>query len=74
MTVSGLLLSAQERERFAAWLEHEAESDRGMIEQMEKLAQHTEAVEAVRKKLNVERLAALVIMKKLRSVEDVTIG
>jgi hypothetical protein len=33
-----LLLTDQERDRFAAWLEHEAMTDKGIIEQLEKMA------------------------------------
>ena len=35
-----LLLTQQERDRFAAWLEHEAAVGKGLIEQMEKLGPH----------------------------------
>jgi hypothetical protein len=62
-----LLLTVQERDRFATWLENEAKTAKGIIEQLEKLGPHTAPVIA-REKLEIG--AALVIAKKLRSTHD----
>lgn len=59
------MLTEQERNKFADYLEHEAATDQGMIEQCEKLS----GMEPIIKKMNVERMAALVIARKLRSIE-----
>jgi hypothetical protein len=66
-----LLLTAQERDRFASWLEHEATVGKGLIEQMEKLGPHAAPL-VVREK--AEAAAALVIARKLRSTEGMSIG
>jgi hypothetical protein len=62
-----LLLTAQERERFAAWLEHEAATAKGLIEQMEKLGPPV-ALLVTREK--AEATAALVIARKLRATHS----
>lgn len=66
-----MLLTDQERERFAAWLEHEAATDAGLVEQMEKLGPQM-AMLATRKK--AEAAAALMIARKLRSTHGDSIG
>lgn len=66
-----LLLTDQERERFAAWLEHEATVERGLIEQMEKLGP---AFTLMVKHKATEAAAALVIAQKLRSTQSMTLG
>ena len=66
-----LLLTDQERDRFAAWLEHEAATEEGLIEQMEKLGPHF-ALVVQQKKL--EANASLVIARKLRSTQSMSIG
>jgi hypothetical protein len=63
-------LSAQERDRFATWLEQEAESDDAMATQLGKLPGN---YEAMRSKWNAEALAARVIARKLRSIETETL-
>lgn len=59
-------LTKEERDRFAAWLEQEAASDKGLLEQMEKLP-NMAAVISHRKN---EIIAALLVARKLRSIED----
>jgi hypothetical protein len=65
-----LLLSTQERDRFAAWLEHEAATAKGLIEQMEKLGPHVAPLVAREK---AEAAAALLIARKLRATESMSI-
>lgn len=65
--MSGLLLTREERERFAAWCEREAESANGIIGEMEKM-KNMPRVLVEREKM--EAAAALIIAKKLRSIED----
>ena len=62
-----LLLNQQERDRFAEWLEHEAATAKGLIEQMEKLGPHMAPLMAREK---AEAGAALLIARKLRSTES----
>lgn len=61
-------LTAAERDRFATWLEQEAETDKGMLEQMEKLG----GMHPMIKQRKNEIVAALMIARKLRSIEDWT--
>lgn len=68
--MSDLLLTAAERERFAAWLEHEAVVDEQMAAQAESLAGLAGVVLA--KQNRTEALAARVVARKLRSIEDMT--
>ena len=65
-----LLLSDEERNRFASWLELEIESSKGMIEQFKKLGQ---IGETLIKRETVEMQAALIIARKLRSIESFSI-
>jgi hypothetical protein len=66
-----LLLTDQERERFAAWLEHEAATENTLVAQMEKLGPSF-ALVIEQKKL--EANASLVIARKLRSTQSMSIG
>ena len=66
-----MLLTPEERERFAAWLEHEAMTARGMIEQLEKLGPHTAPIIWRQKQ---EAAAALIIARKLRATSSDSIG
>ena len=63
-------LSAQERDRFATWLEREAHTDKMLAEQLEKLPSRPEPMA---KKYRVEGMAAQVIAQKLRSISDETL-
>ena len=65
-----LLLTAQERDRFATWLEHEAATAKGLIAQMEKLGPHVAPMVAREK---TEAGAALVIARKLRATHSDTV-
>ncbi len=64
-----LLLTPAERERFASWLEREAEMDETMAEQVVKIS----GPEGLAKKYRVEAMAAKVIAQKLRSIIDETL-
>lgn len=66
-----LLLTPQERDRFAAWLEHEAATAKGLIEQMEKLGPHVAPMVAREK---AEASAALLIARKLRATHSDSLG
>ena len=59
-----LLLTPQERERFATWLEHEAATSKRLIAQMEKLGPMAAALSTREK---AEASAALLIAQKLRA-------
>ena len=56
--MSSLMLTDEERNRFAAWLEREAETGQGIVEQ--------------REKQNIA--AAIIIARKLRNTHSETIG
>jgi len=64
-----LSLTPAERERFAAYLENGARADEVLAEQISKVGP-----EILAKKYRVEALAARVIARKLRSIEDQVIG
>lgn len=66
-----LLLTDQERDRFAAWLEHEAMTDKGIIDQLEKMGPAMAAVASHKK---AEASAALLIARKLRATQGDSIG
>jgi hypothetical protein len=46
----GLLLTDQERDRFASWLEREAKTAKGMIEELEKIYPSSHPMIAIEKK------------------------
>lgn len=66
-----MLLTPEERDRFAAWLEREAETAKQIVEQMEKLGPMTAPLVQREK---AEAAAALLIARKLRSIESVSIA
>jgi hypothetical protein len=66
-----MLLTEQERERFAAWLEREAATAKSICEQMENLGPHVAPLVAREK---AEAAAALVIARKLRATHSESIG
>jgi hypothetical protein len=66
-----LLLTPQERERFAAWLEHEAATSNGLIEQMKKLGSHVAPLVA---REEAESRASLLIARKLRATHSESLG
>ncbi len=59
-------LSQKERDRFALWLEQEANSDKLILSQMEKISVANPLVK--QKKIHV--LSYLTVAKILRSIED----
>lgn len=65
-----LLLSEQERERFAAWLEQEAATSEAVVEQMSKLTVPQAFVDKERAEAN----AARIIARRLRATESVAVG
>lgn len=65
-----LLLTSQERDRFASWLEREIETGKGMLQQMEKMPN----MEPFIAKQKREMAAYLIVARVLRSTEDMTIG
>lgn len=65
------LLTDQERDRFATWLEQEAATAKGLIEQMGKLG--TMAAPLVARE-EAEAAAALLIARKLRATHSDSIG
>lgn len=67
--MSSLLLTQPERDRFAAYLEHEAATSRGIIEHLEKIG----APDVIIKKLCAEATASLIVAAKLRSMQTETL-
>lgn len=63
-------LSKEERDKFASYLEQEAESDKLILTQMEKLS----GMEPLIKHKKIEILSYLTVAKILRSIESVEIG
>ena len=63
-----LLLTRAERERFAAWLEHEADTYNGVIAQMEALRQ-----ELVVKHFKMKVAAYRIVAKDVRITEETTL-
>jgi hypothetical protein len=59
-------LTAAERDRFATWLEQEAATDKGLLEQMEKLGGMAPVIQQRKNEI----VAALLVARKLRSIED----
>lgn len=59
------MLTQNERAKFADYLDHQVETDKVMILQMEKMSN----MEAMIKKLRVECMASTVVSTKLRSTE-----
>lgn len=62
-------LTSHEREKFATWLEAEAATGESLVKQLEKLPGSI-----VPPHMKHEILAAIIISKKLRGVEEMTIG
>lgn len=66
-----ITLSADERHKFASWLEQDAESNKLMIEQLAKLGPGHDLMAP---RMKTEIAAALIIAGKLRGVEEESIG
>lgn len=69
--MSIIVLSQDERIKFANWLEQDLESSKLLIKQMKSLGVPGEVVA---KKMRAEMLAELTILTKLRSIEEIEIG
>lgn len=68
--MAALLLSAEERERFASYLEMDAESDYALLGQMAEM----NLPEAFTKKKKMELAAKKIVAQLLRATESVTVG
>lgn len=66
-------LTQEERDKFATWLEQKADSDEKMALQTTKLDLGPGG-DPIIKMLRAEALAARVIAKKLRGIEEFTVG
>lgn len=66
-----MLLTDDERRRFAEYLEQDAESNRMMAEQLAKIGPHGEMIA---KNKRIEMQAELIVAKMLRSAESESIG
>lgn len=64
-----ITLSQAERDKFASWLEQDAEMSRGIIRKMEELP----GSELLTGRFKLELAAFLVVAAKLRSIEEMTI-
>ncbi len=62
----GLLLSKEERTKFADWCEMEAKSSDGIIGQMEKLKV---PVEVIKRERNIV-MACIIVANLIRKIED----
>ena len=65
-----VLLTPKEREKFASWLEQDIESAKLIIEQLAKLPGN----DVMTSHAKQEVVAEIIVLKKLRSVEEVTIS
>lgn len=72
MTETNFLLSNEERERFASYLEQQAESSKGMLEQFKKLPSAVSEILVARERR--ELAAYLTVAGILRSIESFTIN
>ncbi len=62
-----MLLSADERDKFASWLEQDIESSKLLIEQTAKLGPH---LDIVAMRMKTELAAEMIVCQKLRSIEE----
>lgn len=72
--MSVFLLTTAERLRFIEWLDWQADSNKGLIEQWEKLGGDQPHIEAVAKKLRAEEMAYRIVSSILRTTEEMSIG
>lgn len=63
-------LTQAERDKFVTWLKHEAETDRGMIEQFSKLPTGN----PLENKMKRDMAAKIIVAGILDSIEEMTIG
>ena len=66
-----MLLTPQERDRFASWLEHEASTETGLAEQMDKLGP---VFALVAQQKGYEANAMRLIARRLRATHSDSIG
>ena len=67
-------LTQQEREKFILYLRQEAASDKGMLEQFEKLGSPQPIKDALAKKFKTEAAAKLFVADLISRIEEMTIG
>lgn len=65
-----MLLSDAERDRFASWLERNADSARAIFRQLENLPHAAPLATSLKQEI----AASLIIAKKLRETESMSIG
>lgn len=65
-----MILTDEERAKFARWLLEDAESSKQLITQLKQLP----GTEAAQKKLTVEAMAQTLVAIKLQSIEGMTIS
>lgn len=68
----GLLLTAQERDRFAAWLQLEIETSRGMLEQFEKVG--GPGMDIIAKRERTKIAGFVIVLNDIHSGETFAIG
>lgn len=66
-----IMLDFEERMRFASWLEQEAHSNGEMAKQLKKIGAHGGLIS---KAMVDEAAAFMLVAKKLRSIEEMTIS
>lgn len=69
-----MILSAEERRKFAQWLEQDIASTKAILKQMGSASLPTLALDGLTKQLMTEMLAEKIVLKKLASTESQTIG
>lgn len=66
-----MILTEEERNKFASYLEQDAKDGDAIEQQMANLGDYTDPI---RKQIRVESMAARVIAKKLRSTESMEVS
>lgn len=64
-----MLLTAEERQRFAAWLKQNIESNRLLAGQLEKMG-----MVAIAKQKQQSVMASIIVLREIENVEEVTLG
>jgi hypothetical protein len=67
--MAGLLLSDTERIRFVEWLEFQAENEKGMLKQLEKLDSFAPMIDHMKNRT----MAYLIVAADLRNTEVITL-
>lgn len=68
--MSGLLLTKAERDRFAEWLEREAQSDKALSRQIQGFPTGKTINDELAKRYNVHAAACLIVAQRLRETID----